>query len=40
VVELVDEPVAAAGAGFDLSAGTGGFVVDVGGAAMLAAARA
>ena len=32
VVELVDEPVAAAaGAGFDLSAGTGGFVVDVGG---------
>jgi rod shape-determining protein MreB len=32
VVELVDEPVAAAaGAGFDLSAGDGGFVVDVGG---------
>ena len=32
VVELIDEPVAAAaGAGFDLSAGTGGFVVDVGG---------
>lgn len=32
VVELVDEPVAAAaGAGFDLDAGTGGFVVDVGG---------
>ena len=32
VVELVDEPVAAAaGAGFDLSSGTGGFVVDVGG---------
>jgi rod shape-determining protein MreB and related proteins len=32
VVELVDEPVAAAaGAGFDLSAGVGGFVVDVGG---------
>jgi rod shape-determining protein MreB len=32
VVELVDEPVAAAaGAGFDLSAGAGGFVVDVGG---------
>ena len=32
VVELVDEPVAAAaGAGFDLSAGEGGFVVDVGG---------
>ena len=31
-VELVDEPVAAAaGAGFDLSAGDGGFVVDVGG---------
>ncbi|TVZ03971.1 rod shape-determining protein [Trebonia kvetii] len=31
-VELVDEPVAAAaGAGFDLSAGEGGFVVDVGG---------
>jgi rod shape-determining protein MreB and related proteins len=31
-VELVDEPVAAAaGAGFDLSAGAGGFVVDVGG---------
>lgn len=32
VVELIDEPVAAAaGAGFDLSAGDGGFVVDVGG---------
>src|ERR1700758_2287652 len=32
VVELVDEPVAAAaGAGFDLSAGAGGFMVDVGG---------
>jgi rod shape-determining protein MreB len=32
LVELVDEPVAAAaGAGFDLSAGEGGFVVDVGG---------
>jgi rod shape-determining protein MreB len=32
VVELVDEPVAAAaGAGLDLSAGDGGFVVDVGG---------
>jgi rod shape-determining protein MreB and related proteins len=32
VVELVDEPVAAAaGAGFDLDAGVGGFVVDVGG---------
>src|SRR5579863_10162176 len=32
VVELVDEPVAAAaGAGFDLSSGAGGFVVDVGG---------
>ena len=32
VVELVDEPVAAAaGAGFDLSTGVGGFVVDVGG---------
>src|SRR5215472_6415024 len=32
VVELVDEPVAAAaGAGFDLGAGDGGFVVDVGG---------
>jgi rod shape-determining protein MreB len=31
-VELVDEPVAAAaGAGFDLGAGDGGFVVDVGG---------
>lgn len=31
-VELVDEPVAAAaGSGFDLSAGVGGFVVDVGG---------
>jgi rod shape-determining protein MreB and related proteins len=31
-VELVDEPVAAAaGAGLDLSAGAGGFVVDVGG---------
>jgi rod shape-determining protein MreB and related proteins len=31
-VELVDEPVAAAaGAGFDLNAGDGGFVVDVGG---------
>jgi len=31
-VELIDEPVAAAaGAGFDLSAGAGGFVVDVGG---------
>src|SRR5882757_5059002 len=32
VVELVDEPVAAAaGAGFDLSGGAGGFVVDIGG---------
>jgi rod shape-determining protein MreB and related proteins len=32
VVELIDEPVAAAaGAGFDLGAGAGGFVVDVGG---------
>jgi rod shape-determining protein MreB len=32
VVELIDEPVAAAvGAGFDLSTGVGGFVVDVGG---------
>jgi rod shape-determining protein MreB len=32
VVELIDEPVAAAaGAGFDLGAGVGGFVVDVGG---------
>jgi rod shape-determining protein MreB len=32
VVELIDEPVAAAaGSGFDLSAGDGGFVVDVGG---------
>jgi rod shape-determining protein MreB len=32
VVELVDEPVAAAaGAGLDLSGGAGGFVVDVGG---------
>jgi rod shape-determining protein MreB len=31
-VELVDEPVAAAaGAGFDLNGGSGGFVVDVGG---------
>ena len=31
-VQLIDEPVAAAaGAGFDLSAGAGGFVVDVGG---------
>jgi rod shape-determining protein MreB len=31
-VELIDEPVAAAaGAGFDLSGGTGGFVVDIGG---------
>ena len=31
-VTLVDEPVAAAaGAGFDLSAGSGGFVVDIGG---------
>jgi rod shape-determining protein MreB and related proteins len=31
-VTLIDEPVAAAaGAGFDLSAGAGGFVVDVGG---------
>jgi rod shape-determining protein MreB len=31
-VRLVDEPVAAAaGAGFDLSAGAGGFVVDIGG---------
>lgn len=31
-VELIDEPVAAAaGAGFDLTAGSGGFVVDVGG---------
>jgi rod shape-determining protein MreB and related proteins len=32
LVELIDEPVAAAaGAGFDLSAGSGGFVVDIGG---------
>jgi len=32
VVELIDEPVAAAaGAGFELTAGAGGFVVDVGG---------
>jgi rod shape-determining protein MreB len=32
VVELIDEPVAAAaGAGFDLSAGAGGLVVDIGG---------
>src|ERR1700719_1894283 len=32
VVELVDEPVAAAaGAGFDLSAGAGALIVDVGG---------
>jgi rod shape-determining protein MreB and related proteins len=32
LVELVDEPVAAAaGAGFDLNAGVGGFVVDIGG---------
>jgi rod shape-determining protein MreB and related proteins len=32
VVELVDEPVAAAaGSGFDLGAGAGGFVIDVGG---------
>src|SRR6267154_2201641 len=32
VVELVDEPVAAAaGTGFDLSAGAGGFIIDVGG---------
>ncbi len=31
-VELVDEPVAAAaGAGFELSAGAGGFIVDIGG---------
>ncbi len=31
-VQLIDEPVAAAaGAGFDLSAGSGGFIVDVGG---------
>jgi len=31
-VTLIDEPVAAAaGAGFDLSAGAGGFIVDVGG---------
>ena len=31
-VQLIDEPVAAAaGAGFDLNAGAGGFVVDVGG---------
>ena len=31
-VELIDEPVAAAaGAGFDLNAGSGGFIVDVGG---------
>jgi len=31
-VDLIDEPVAAAaGAGFDLNAGAGGFVVDVGG---------
>ena len=31
-VQLIDEPVAAAaGAGFDLSAGSGGFIVDIGG---------
>src|SRR5215471_12846122 len=31
-VQLIDEPVAAAaGAGFDLNAGSGGFVVDIGG---------
>ena len=31
-VDLIDEPVAAAaGAGFDLNAGSGGFIVDVGG---------
>jgi len=31
-VQLIDEPVAAAaGAGFDLSSGSGGFIVDVGG---------
>ena len=32
LVELVDEPVAAAaGAGFDLNSGVGGFIVDIGG---------
>ena len=41
-VQLIDEPVAAAaGAGFDLTAGSGAFIVDVGGgtseAAVLAA---
>src|SRR5258708_554181 len=41
VVELVDEPVAAAaGAGFDLSAGAGGVGVDVGGGTTQAAAGA
>src|SRR6201996_172474 len=40
-VELIDEPVAAAaGAGFDLSAGAGGFVGDVGGGATAGAAGA
>jgi rod shape-determining protein MreB len=40
-VQLIDEPVAAAaGAGFDLSAGSGAFVVDVGGGTTEAAVLA
>ena len=41
IVHLIDEPVAAAaGAGFDLSAGSGAFVVDVGGGTTEAAVLA
>src|SRR5262249_56388176 len=40
-VQLIDEPVAAAaGAGFDLSGGSGGVIVDVGGGATEVAAVA
>jgi rod shape-determining protein MreB len=41
IVQLVDEPVAAAaGAGFDLSAGSGAFIVDIGGGTTEAAVLA
>jgi rod shape-determining protein MreB len=41
IVQLIDEPVAAAaGAGFDLSAGSGAFVVDIGGGTTEAAVLA
>jgi rod shape-determining protein MreB and related proteins len=41
IIQLVDEPVAAAaGAGFDLSAGSGAFIVDIGGGTTEAAVLA